>query len=355
MPGYCCSTFHVEHFFLVQYGHLVYIVPLVLDIVRDTDRKQRTIVLDNIPGETGDVLFLVSLTCPAPGENIMNQENPVTGEINWIPLKEAARMLGCSVKTIRRRIKGGTWRSMIEYQGQKAIRLVAREDVLKESTALDRLPADSPEGALALQALDGLPRQLGEVLQSYLAGLKTELDRKNLYSRIYLLVAIGLAVILLTGAGLYYGRQRGELLEKRIEVLSRTLSTTLARGQARLGGEIGQISALAEENRRLAESARAEAERQHQTLETLLAALEKLEVAGDQALREGEETRRELAGLRRELAGGKEVVGREEYLPEDSPDISSPSGAEDNPESSPPTPDPGPEREEKTSRFLGIF
>ncbi|MDP8236058.1 MAG: hypothetical protein P9M08_06720 [Candidatus Erginobacter occultus] len=285
----------------------------------------------------------------------MNQENPPPGGIDWIPLKDAARMLGCSVKTIRRRIKGGTWRSMIEYQGQKAIRLVAREDVLKESTALDRLPADSPESALALQALDGLPRQLGEVLQSYLAGLKAELDRKTLYSRIYLLATVGLAVILLTGAGLYYGRQRGELLERRIEVLSRTLSTTLAQGQTRLGGEIGKISTLAEENRRLGESAQAGAERRDRTLETLRASLEKLEGAGEQALREAEETRRELAGLRRELAGWKELPGREENLPEDSPEISSPPRAEDNPESSPPAPEPEPEREEKSSRFLGIF
>ncbi len=306
----------------------------------------------------------------------MEQQPHQPAETTWIPLKEAAQMLGCSVKTIRRRIKGGTWRSMIEYQGQKAIRLVAREDVLKESSSLRRLPADSPEGALAIRALDGLPEQLGEVLKNYLGGLEKELDRRSRHSRIYLLVSLGLTAILLTGLGLYFSNRRGEILEDRIGTLSRTLSTTLAGVEAGLGRELTSLSRQAEENRRLAEAAREESGRRGETLEKLLESVNHLEKRLREERRETVESRRELADLRREIARLEEVLEGRITDPEDPgtadlpdpeeavSDLPPPKGPEavDRPEMKEPaiegpSPDAGqvPPPPEKKSRFLGIF
>lgn len=287
----------------------------------------------------------------------MEQQPQQPAETTWIPLKEAARMLGCSVKTIRRRIKGGTWRSMIEYQGQKAIRLVAREDVLKESPSLRRLPADSPERALAIRALDGLPEQLGEVLGNYLGGLKQELDRKAFYSRIYLLISLGLTAILLTGLGLYLGNRRNEILEGRIGALSRTLSTSLTGVQAGLGRELASISRQTEENRRLTEDARKEAARRSDVLEKLLAAVNNLEQRVVEERRDAVEYREEIAGLRREIA--RLEAGLEDRLPDpevpgdtDRPGAEEPVVDQPPPETGPTQP---PAAEEKKSRFLGIF
>ncbi len=284
----------------------------------------------------------------------MNQTPSVPGEIHWIPLKEAARLLGCSVKTIRRRIKGGTWRSMIEYQGQKAIRLVAREDVVKESTSIDRLPLESPGRALALQALDGLPRELGEVLQSYLTELKSELNRKSLLSRVYLLIALGMTAILLTGIGLYLNNRQKDLLEGEIETLSRTLSITLSRGQANLGAEIFHISSLAAENRQLAESARDETLKQSQSLESIINSLDKLQADNRQSRRDAESSREELAQLRREIGRLENTVRQGVEPAGDSSELAD-SDSDDTPDISTPEPGREPVSEEPRSRFLGIF
>ncbi len=287
----------------------------------------------------------------------MEQHPHQPAEITWIPLKEAARMLGCSVKTIRRRIKGGTWRSMIEYQGQKAIRLVAREDVLKESSSLHRLPADSPERALAIQALDGLPAQLGEVLGNYLGGLKQELDRRAFYSRIYLLISLGLTAILLTGLGFYFSNRREEILEGRIGAVSRTLSTSLTGIQAGLGRELASISRQTEENHRLAEDAREESGRRSEVLEKLLTAVNSLEKRGREEHREAAEYREEIAGLRREIARLEEALDGRLPDPEDPGDTDRPEAEEPVVDQSPPETGPTqpPPAEEKKSRFLGIF
>ncbi len=297
----------------------------------------------------------------------MDQITPPPGEITWITLKEAARMLGCSVKTIRRRIKGGTWRSMIEYQGQKAIRLVAREDVLQESSFLHRLPSDSPEAARAIRALDGLPEQLGEVLRNYLGGLKKELDRRALYSRIYLLISLGLTAILLAGLGFYFSNRRGELLEDRIGAVSRTLSTSLTGIQAGLERELISISRQAEDNRRLVAVAREESGQRGETLEKLLEAVNNLEKGLREERRETVESWREISALRREIARLEEALEGRMTDPEDPGDSDFPDavdpGAADLPDpeeagsDAPPpqadqTPQPPPERQ---SRFLGIF
>ncbi len=285
----------------------------------------------------------------------MNQSPSLPDETNWIPLKEAARLLGCSVKTIRRRIKGGTWRSMIEYRGQKAIRLVAREDVAKETVSLDRLPVESPERTLALQALDGLPRELGEVVQSYLSGLKKELDRKTLHSRIYLLITLGITAIILTGAGFYFGYRREEVLNGRIEAMSRTLSTTLTRGQANLGKEISRISSLATESRRLAEGSREDLERQYRRLETILGSIDKLEGGNRLTRRETEKAREELADLRRELGRLEDLLLRSKVPGNDYPEgqLSQEEKFPTPTPAAPPESEPAPEK--STSRFLGIF
>ncbi len=346
----------------------MYIVPVVLDIVQDTKYN----ISDTVPdrgGRKGEVGGrMVSRTVPDQfAVEIMDGTTPPPGETTWITLKEAAGMLGCSVKTIRRRIKGGTWRSMIEYQGQKAIRLVAREDVLKESSSLRRLPADTPEGNLAIRALDGLPEQLGEVLKNYLVGLERELDRRAHHSRIYLLVSLGLTAILLTGLGLHFSSRRAELLEDRIAGVSRTLSTTLTGMEAGIGRELSSISRQAGENRRLVEAARDESGKRGETLDRLLAAVDNLEHRLREERQESVESRREISALRREIARLEEALGERLPDPEDTtvndlPDAVDPGDGElPDPEDAesyapPPradrTPQPSPERK---SRFLGIF
>lgn len=284
----------------------------------------------------------------------MNQvSTEPTGEISWIPLKDAARILGCSVKTIRRRIKGGTWRSMIEYQGQKAIRLVAREDVLRDSAHLERIPGDSPEAALALQALDGLPLQLGEVLKSYLSRLKAETDRAGRIWRVYLILAVSGAAVFFGGLGYYLNSRQERALEGQIVEVSRTLSTTFSRGQAGLEGELSLISTRAAETRRLAEEAGRRGERQGRDLESLLESVRILEEVSRGAREEAAAAREELATLRREVSRLREGRPREEAVLNE-PATVLPAGGEE-PAGDNPAPEEEPPEEEKKSRFLGIF
>lgn len=269
-------------------------------------------------------------------------------------------MLGCSVKTIRRRIKSGTWRSMIEYRGQKAIRLVAREDVLKESIALDRRPAESPDRMLARQALDVIPRELGEVLESYLKDLKSELDRKALFSRIYLLVAVCLSIILLSGTVYYLHNQQAERLEGQIKAMSGTLSINLTQGQANLGTQIRQISSLAGENQRLAEASRADSERQERSLGRIIRFIDTLEGSRQQTQRESEETREELADLRREIIRLKDTLQKKEAPVKDPSEYTTTEEEINLATPSPvlmvtPIQAPTPTPEKERSRFLGLF
>lgn len=355
-------VFHVEHLLLVHYGHLRYIVPVLTDIVLDIARERRFSVPDiKLQEVIGKYVIVQQLSHIRQGK-IMNQAASQGKEVNWIPLKEAARLLDCSVKTIRRRIKSGTWRSMIEYRGQKAIRLVAREDVLKESISLDRRPAESPDRMLARQALDVIPRELGEVLQSYLKDLKGELDRKALFSRIYLLVAFCLTITLLIGVVFYLHNQQEDRLEGQIEAMSGTLSVTLTQGQANLGTKIRQISALATENQRLAEASRADSERQKQSLGTIIRSIDTLQGSQQQTQRETEGTREELANLRQEIARLEDTLQRREVPEKDSPEITTIEEEINLPTPSPvlmvtpiQTPIQTPTPEKKRSRFLGIF
>ena len=52
---------------------------------------------------------------------------------DWITLKDAAGLLKCSARTIRRRIDAGKIETRIEYQGKQAVRYVRRGDILREA------------------------------------------------------------------------------------------------------------------------------------------------------------------------------------------------------------------------------
>ncbi|KQC13001.1 MAG: hypothetical protein APR56_05820 [Methanosaeta sp. SDB] len=273
-------------------------------------------------------------------------------DTTWITLKEAARILGCSVKTIRRRIKSGSWRSMIEYQGQKAIRLVSREDVMSESTSLDRFPADSPESSLALQALDGLPIQLGEVLKTYLARLQADLERTARRGRIYLILAVVSGAVIFGGIGFYLIRHQQISLEERIGAMSRTLSTTFSRGQEGLESELAQIAATAETDRRRREEQSAE----------LLSDLRDLEDISRQAREEAAAARGEVASLRGQIERLERSLRGEEGGSNPSVEESPPAEAiggepESGGSAGGPAERKGEEAEEveRESRFLGIF
>ncbi len=51
----------------------------------------------------------------------------------WITFKEAAQILNCSTRTIRRRMDAGKIETRIEYQGKQSIRYVRRGDILREA------------------------------------------------------------------------------------------------------------------------------------------------------------------------------------------------------------------------------
>jgi len=117
-------------------------------------------------------------------------------EINWITLKEAARLVGCSVKTVRRRIDSGKWRSIIEYRGRKAIRLVARSDALSETSVL-RLREKTINPANALSPSAELSGTLGQILDRTVTEISSEFNRQLRKQRLYLLILTGIGIIAL--------------------------------------------------------------------------------------------------------------------------------------------------------------
>lgn len=126
----------------------------------------------------------------------MEEKAPGQGE-TWVTLRQAARMLNCSIKTIRRRVESGKLRSMVEYQGSRAIRLVARDDVLRDAPPLEALlpPGSLPDNLSALR--EDLPGRFELVLRHSLSEFKREAERAGRRTRIYLLGAAGVMLILL--------------------------------------------------------------------------------------------------------------------------------------------------------------
>lgn len=56
----------------------------------------------------------------------------------WVTLSEAARLLKCSKRTIRRRVDNGELESRIDYQGKQPVRTIKRADILKAEGTVQR-------------------------------------------------------------------------------------------------------------------------------------------------------------------------------------------------------------------------
>lgn len=300
----------------------------------------------------------------------MNEVEDTNTSVTWITLKEASRLVGCSVKTIRRRIKAGTWRSMIEYQGQKAIRLVAREDVLQDSSALKKLPYDPVDSNLAVQALQGVHHNLDKMIETNLDNLNRRIGAAVFGSRIYLLLTLVLTAIFIVGALVIFSDSREEKIKRRMMDMKEELSTIIVHGQ-----EISR-DANAEATRRSGEAIRLAGDLKKDIQATTLE-MEKIssslnitrrETAGSR--KEAKETRTEVAALRLEIAElEKQIRSLHDLLrPADvtvtnDQDTHTPENGDE--EDNPPLPDPHPGAvpttqshplpEKKDSDFLGII
>lgn len=158
----------------------------------------------------------------------MNTQQDPEISVTWITLREASLLLGCSVKTIRRRIKAGTWRSMIEYQGQKAIRLVAREDIIKETSVTPNPIPNSINTNLAVHALQNVHHKLDITLGTELEQLNRKLSASVFGSRLYLIVSLIITAIFIIGFMVLFSDSREDYLGQRMVDMKKELSTIIS-------------------------------------------------------------------------------------------------------------------------------
>ncbi len=278
----------------------------------------------------------------------MNESNHHDEAITWITLKEASRLVGCSVKTVRRRIDSDRWRSIIEYRGRKAIRLVARQDALAE-TSLLRLREQPFDPSLpARPPSDDLTRQVGQVLDRAADEMAGRMERQFFKYRLYLLITAGVVLISVAFYLGFFPRpqtdQYPDIVMDNQERLTRLISDDISRSQKRaaslknyLADTRGRIETLKTESSGVREITH--------SLDKKIAALNR-EMVGlkkQLAAARTDQTRRneELKALIR--ARGKENEETSFSDDKDNPDpISSPVPA------SSPLP-------ESNSGFLGIF
>ncbi len=210
------------------------------------------------------------------------EETRKQAQETWVTLRQAARMLNCSIKTIRRRVESGKLRSMVEYQGSRAIRLVARDDVLRDAPPLEALlpPGSLPENLSALR--EDLPGRFELVLRHSLSEFKREAGRAGQRTRLYLLGAAGATLILLVFF-FSLALEKHSLLLRR-ESASARVETASALKVAR-------------------EVSRQEIRRARQNAQVA-------RVLGEASLQELESSRTEVETLRSEVAALQEDLGR---------------------------------------------
>jgi len=280
--------------------------------------------------------------------------------------------LGCSVKTIRRRIKAGTWRSMIEYQGQKAIRLVAREDILKE-TSIQKPPSFSAmDSNFAVHALENVHHQLDRTIGTNLEDLNRKFSSAVFGSRVYLVVALIITAICLVAFMVIFSDSREEVIGQRMLDIKDELSTIIADNQRASSETANQTSRQYERSLAITTDSNKEIKTARGEIKKLSTTLDSTKKQSADSMREVENTRAEVTALRRELAQLRAEINSLRELP---PEVTAPAGEEaitpveereeeeekegggegtqiPTPIPSPPPPE---EKEEESSGFLGIF
>ena len=126
----------------------------------------------------------------------------------WLTLQEAADLLGCSARTIRRRFEDGTFDTKIEYRGKQMIRLVSKKDVLKAAGKVrisEIAEPSSPEGARALSVT------LGALTDS----IQRTLDRRiDSLGRRILILSFLMAGLMVGAVFIFVNRQADKLAGK---------------------------------------------------------------------------------------------------------------------------------------------
>ncbi len=284
----------------------------------------------------------------------MIDETNIVEDSQWMPLKDAARLLGCSVKTIRRRIKTGAWLSTIEYQGQKAIRLVSRVDVLKETTAVQKSFPGQLENAIAAGALEGVHHHLGDLLKAHLTGLAREMDIVSRRLRIYLFISLGVTAILLALIVVFLVSQQGRITENRVLDTKNVLSTMIVHNQETSGLRMKQLSDESAAALKLAEETGNRIEQNRQILEGITSTLRTILSESDAGKTTRESSLSEISALRRQIT----------LLQKEMNTLRQASDSTENPASTPEETssepvqefkNPPAQEEKKESGFLGIF
>ncbi len=225
----------------------------------------------------------------------MTEEDRTPAAIKWITLKEAARLLNCSVKTIRRRVESGKMKSIVEYHGQKAIRLVAESDVMEEVTSLPQPPQKRGGDFSALNLFGDLPVRLENLAEETRTMLDNKVDSVYQRARIFFLISIGLVVILLVSVSLTYINRETGLIKESIRETKSDISTAAERNRLDAALRSRETEKKSEASRRLAEASLLEAEETNARLESLWKYTAQLQ--------------REIAELRLELQGEEETGG----------------------------------------------
>ena len=284
----------------------------------------------------------------------MIDETNIVEDSQWMPLKEAARLLGCSVKTIRRRIKTGVWRSTIEYQGQKAIRLVSRENVLSESTAVQKSFPGQLESAIAAGAFEGVHHHLGDILKAHLNGLAREMDIVSRRLRMYLFISLGVTAILLALIIVFLLAEQGRITEKRVLDTKNALSTMIVHNQEISGLRMKQLSDESAAALKLAEETGNRIEQNRQILDGITSSLQAIlsESAAGKATRESslseiDALQAQITLLQEEMNTLRQASGSAANLSSTPEETSSEPVQEFK--------NPPPQEEKKESGFLGIF
>ncbi len=158
----------------------------------------------------------------------------------WITLRQAARLLGCSARTIRRRFEDGTFATRIEYQGKQMIRLVSRQDVMKAAgkVRVNKL-AEKSSGPTP----NSLPVTLGGITDNIQRSIVRRID--TLGKR---LLIGGVITAGLTAAAIFiFVNRQSKILADKIGGVQVVLSGGMSEMKEELGGTIGELKRVSSE------------------------------------------------------------------------------------------------------------
>ncbi len=223
------------------------------------------------------------------GEN-SGQATGSGGQVEkWITLTEAAEVLNCSKRTIRRRVDAGELESRVEYHGKQPVRTVRSEDLLRAGGAVQvRQPG---RGAVTRGAKGVTGGGIGQEIKVVTGWIK----RAALFSA---------AIIVLLGVtGYFLVTGQTKLIQERVESIGGNLSQGLLQVRSEVDAGIrtteSELSARIGELRTAAEAgSQATGERIGQTASQVEAQAEEIR-----------QQSQEIAALRSEIAALMTGIG----------------------------------------------